>query len=157
MIVQQNGLVTVTPPGPRKTMSPANTSGSLYCVEDLAQGYSNGNETFLDAYSMFSRVVNGYITLCLTVIGLVGNAALLLQVTQKKHMLSVRLRAHLAALCAWDSVLVLSCSLCYGLLSVRYGIPPFYGPAAYLLLLQSLGSFAVSGTILQLTAITVER
>ena len=136
-------------------MDAENTSG--ICLEDLVQSFSTGNDTFVDSYSIFSRLVNGYMTLFLAVFGVVGNAVLLRQVRQKKHQLSARLRAHLVALCIWDSVLVVSCSLCYGVLSVRYGIPPFYGPAAYILLLQPLGSFAVSGTILQLTAITIER
>uniref|UniRef100_A0A914UT95 G-protein coupled receptors family 1 profile domain-containing protein n=1 Tax=Plectus sambesii TaxID=2011161 RepID=A0A914UT95_9BILA len=131
---------------------------------DTAFGPTSSNDTtphpaqlMVQDYRRFSFVVNGCITLLLATIGVVGNAVLFVQIRMPSAM-SSRLRGHLAALCAWDTLLLCSCAFSYGILSFLYGITPFYGTAAYLLLIfQPLGTFAACGTVWQVFAITIER
>jgi hypothetical protein len=115
------------------------------------------NVSTVDTYRTFSRICNGYVTLCIAVFGLIGNALLI------KHQLTnrtagARLRVHLVALCIWDLLLLISCLCSYSMLSLVYSIPPLYGISAYLLYaFQPIGSMAVTGTVWQVLSITIER
>lgn len=83
----------------------------------------NPSQLMVDEYRRFSYVFNGCLTLLLVAVGVIGNIVLFIQIRLPSAM-SSRLRGHLAALCAWDTLLLLSCALSYGILSFLYGITP---------------------------------
>jgi hypothetical protein len=110
-------------------MSNDTTHLSIKCFswDDAFASGNNGSvdpaELMVDDYRRFSYIVNGCLTLLFAVIGIVGNAVLFVQIRIPSAM-SSRLRGHLAALCAWDTLLIFSCALSYGVLSFLYGITP---------------------------------
>ncbi|KAH7699800.1 Protein C39B10.1, partial [Aphelenchoides avenae] len=102
-------------------------------------------------------VVNGVITCFLASFGLIGNSMFVYQIHKSRYF-SRRLASHLTMLCVWDMALLLCCLLTYGIISLYYGIIPFFGIVAYLLyFFQPFASFCVTGTIWQVLAITIER
>ncbi|VDM45522.1 unnamed protein product [Toxocara canis] len=107
--------------------------GDKHSIEVLKQ---------LMIYAQFSFIVNGVVTCVLAVFGLTGNALLFYQV----HFL-------LNSLGNATSTEVVS-----GIISLYYKIIPFVGIVAYILyFFQPFASFCVTGTIWQVSAITIER
>uniref|UniRef100_A0A914WN07 G-protein coupled receptors family 1 profile domain-containing protein n=1 Tax=Plectus sambesii TaxID=2011161 RepID=A0A914WN07_9BILA len=79
----------------------------------------------MNLYGRFSFFVNGLATLVCAVFGGIGNMLLLCQI-RRAHYFSRRLAAHLAMLCLWDTLLLMSGLFSYGVLSLYYGMYPFH-------------------------------
>uniref|UniRef100_A0A914WM90 G-protein coupled receptors family 1 profile domain-containing protein n=1 Tax=Plectus sambesii TaxID=2011161 RepID=A0A914WM90_9BILA len=115
----------------------------------------------LTNWASFSFAINGLTTLGCVLFGVIGNALLVVQIKggKRNQRFNRRLRLHLIALCAWNSLLLLSCFASHCVLSlINDGMIPIRGTAAYLLFTaQPIGSLAVTAAVWQIGAITVER
>ncbi|GMT03611.1 hypothetical protein PENTCL1PPCAC_25785, partial [Pristionchus entomophagus] len=146
------------------SLSPAIPNDTLWCF-DMELYYQSLQEpsrrdemlSRIIQYKNFSFRVNGVITLGVTLFGFIGTYLLLSQI-RNSRLFSRRLSIHMAMLCLWDTILLMSCLLTYCFPSLIYAITPFYGPIAYILFVfQPVASACVSAGIWQVLIITLER
>ncbi|GMR34132.1 hypothetical protein PMAYCL1PPCAC_04327, partial [Pristionchus mayeri] len=146
------------------TMSPAIPNDTHWCF-DMELYYQSLQDTTrrtemisrIEQYKNFSFRVNGMLTWGVTLFGFFGTYLLLSQI-RNSRLFSRRLSIHMAMLCLWDAIMLMSCLLTYCFPSLIYHITPFYGPIAYILFIfQPVASACVSAGIWQVLIITLER